>query len=550
MSNPREPLTRAADVLVDCLEAFGVTATFGVPGESYLAVLDTLYDRALPFIICRQEGGATMAAEAHARVTGGLGVAMVTRGPGLTNASAGLHVAFQTSTPLLLLVGMPALATEGREAFQEMDVVGFSRAVAKDAVVIRDAARMAEQLTAAARTALTGRPGPVVLGLPEDMLTAPAPPFAMGRPALPRSAPAPSDVAAAAATIAAAERPLIIAGGAGWSADASRALAVFVAKTGAPVAAAWRRQDTFDNADPAYAGHLGLGADPSLKAMVEGADCLIVAAARLGENTTQGYTLIAPPSPKVPLIHIHPDPAELGAVHAPAHPLAGDPALALAALCEHNLGNAGARKTWQAKGRAAYTAFSEPPQDVGPVQMGQIVRHISRTVPAGTRMANGAGNYAIWLHRFFTYRTFGQQLAPTSGSMGYGLPAAIGAAVADPKTPVVAFAGDGCALMTIQELATLAERAAPVIVIVVDNGRYGTIAMHQQRDFPGRAVGTAMKSPDFAAVARGFGIAAETVRETSAFAGIFDRMLAAQAPGLIHIVADPRAIRPGVTAQE
>ena len=545
---------RAADALAACLEAWGFEVGFGVPGESYLALLDALHDRTAPrFVACRQEGGAAMAAEAHARMTGRPGLVLVTRGPGLTNASAGIHVARQGSTPLIVLVGMPARETERREAFQELDLESFGRVVAKDAVVIRDAARLPEQLSKAVQAAVSGRPGPVLVGLPEDMLadkTGRIPSRLLTLPEVPRAVPEGDALARAAQLLSAAERPFVIAGGAGWRAEASEALARFAATFGAPVGGAWRRQDVLDNESEFYAGHVGLGIDPTLAERVRAADVLVVAGARLGENTTSGYTLLTPPVAGPRLIHIHPDPIELGAVYRPDVALAGDPAATLNALCSHDVGDASSRELWRTEARQGFEAFRAPVADPGELQLSEAVAHVSATVPPETAITNGAGNYAIWVQRFFTYRRFGQQLGPQSGSMGYGIPAAIGAAFARPATPVVAFAGDGCALMTIQELATIAEHRLPVTVIVVDNARYGTIRMHQERDFPGRVSGTEIASPDFAGVARGFGLEARTVRTTAEFRKAFDAAFASGAPNLLHLLPDRRAIRPGVALAE
>ena len=538
---------RAATIAASLLNAWGFDTAFGVPGESYLALLDALHDLDAPrFVACRQEGGAAMAAEAHARATGRPGLAMVTRGPGLTNASAGIHVARQGSTPMLVLIGMPARDTERREAFQEMDIETFGRTVGKDALIVRDARRMAEHLSHALHLAISGRPGPVLVGLPEDMLEEDGgdlPGGLLKAPAAPRAVPDAQALDQAAALLAQAERPFVIAGGAGWRADTTASLKRFAETHGLPVGAAWRRQDVLDNKHASYAGHVGLGINPALAEAIRSADLLIAAGPRLGENTTSGYTLLASPAIGQKLIHIHLDPNELGAVFRPDVALAGDIGRTLDALS----GDTGAPDAWRETCRAAYLDHIQPVADAGSLQMSEIMAHLSATVPADTAITNGAGNYAIWVQRFFQYRRFGQQLGPQSGSMGYGIPAAIGAGFAAPGARAIAFAGDGCALMTIQELATIAEHDLPIVVIVVDNGRYGTIRMHQERDYPGRTVGTNIQSPDFAAIARGFGLTAETIETTDAFRPAFDTAFASGKPHLLHLKLDPRVVTPGTS---
>ena len=544
-------MMRAADVIARLLDAWGFNTAFGVPGESYLALLDALHDiDGFRFIACRQEGGAAMAAEAHARTTCKPGLVMVTRGPGLTSASAGIHVAQQGSTPLVVLIGMPARETERRDAFQELDIQAFGKVVGKDALIIRDPHRIGEQLSHAVHVAISGRPGPVLVGLPEDMLIEEVgdPPQALLSPPIrPCAIPAPKLLEQAAQMLAGAIKPFVVAGGAGWTPEATLALDRFATRFAVPVGAAWRRQDVLDNTHPCYAGHLGLGINPKLAERVCSADVILVAGSRLGEATTAGYTLFAPPAIGPQLIHLHPDANELGMVYRPTLALEGDPAASLDALANSDPGDVTARAAWQRDARADFEEFNAPISDVGDLQLAQAVAHVSDTVPSQTTITNGAGNYAIWLHRFFRYKRFGQQLGPQSGSMGYGIPAAIGTAFANPGATAVAFAGDGCALMTIQELATIAENRLPIVVIVIDNGRYGTIRMHQERDYPGRIIGTEITSPDFTSVARGFGIGATTVRTTNEFFAAFDAAFETGAPHLLHLLPDRRAISPGRT---
>ena len=475
---------------------------------------------------------------------------MVTRGPGLTNASAGIHVAHQGSTPLIILIGMPARETERREAFQELDIQAFGQVIGKDALIIRDPHRIGEQLSHAFHLSISGRPGPVLVGLPEDVLAEvidePSKTL-FSPPVHPYAIPTPKLLKRAAEIIARSKRPFVVAGGAGWTSEASQSLERFVTRFGIPIAAAWRRQDVLDNSNPYYAGHMGLGINPKLAERVRSADVIFVVGARLGEATTSGYKVFTPPTIRPELIHLHPDANELGAVFRPSLALVGDPAVTLDRLVDTDPGDVTERSAWHRNARADYEEFTFPIHDIGDLQLAQAVAHVSNTVPPETTITNGAGNYAIWLHRFFCYRRFGQQLGPQSGSMGYGIPAAIGANFANPEAMVVAFAGDGCALMTIQELATIAEHQLPIVVIVVDNARFGTIRMHQEQYYPGRTIGTEITSPDFANVARGFGLAATTVRTTKEFVTAFDEVIGSGAPHLLHLLPDRRAISPGKT---
>ncbi len=542
---------RAANIIARLLESWGCLTAFGVPGESYLALLDALHDiNGFRFVVCRQEGGATMAAEAYARATGKPGLVMVTRGPGLTNASAGIHVAQQGSTPLVVLIGMPARETERREAFQELDIHALGQVIGKDALIIRDPHRMGEQLSHAFHLSISGRPGPVLVGLPEDVLSEvidEPPKTLLSPPVQPCAIPPPKLLARAAEIIARAKRPFVVAGGAGWTSEATMSLERFAKRFVIPVGAAWRRQDVLDNTNPYYAGHMGLGINPKLAERICSADVIFAVGARLGEATTSGYTIFTPPTIGPILIHLHPDANELGAVFRPSLGLVGDPAETLDTLADTDPGDIEDRVAWLRNARADYEEFTFPIHDIGDLQLAQAVAHVSNTVPPETTITNGAGNYAIWLHRFFRYRRFGQQLGPQSGSMGYGIPAAIGAAFAKPEAMVVAFAGDGCALMTIQELATIAEHQLPIVVIVIDNARFGTIRMHQERDYPGRTIGTEVTSPDFANVARGFGLAATTVHTTKEFVTAFDEVIGSGVPHLLHLLPDRCAISPGKT---
>ena len=547
--------TTGARLLVDCLVEQDATTIFGVPGESYLAVLDALHDApTLRYVNARQEGGAAMMADAHAKLTGKVGLCMVTRGPGATNASAGVHVAFQDSTPMILFIGQVARDQMEREAFQEIDYRRMFGQMAKWVAQIDDAARIPEFIARAYRTALSGRPGPVVLALPEDMLRdelkAPnqLPPKA--KPA--DSAPSLQSLKQLEELLSKAERPFLIIGGGGWSQTAREAVTRFAENNAVPVGVSFRCQDYFPNHHSNYAGHVGIGIDPALAARIKQSDLLLVLGARLGEMTTSGYTLIDAPVPSQTLVHIHADPEELGRVYAPALAIAArheTMALALA-----NLGKI--RKTadvgWVSNARAGFDTFHTIPEKKSPgrVQMTEVMKHIDTNTPDNVVYTNGAGNYAIWAHRFLKYGAWRTQLAPTSGSMGYGMPAVVAAAIENPNRPAICFAGDGCFQMTCQEFATAVQEGAPIKVIVVNNGLYGTIRMHQEREYPARISGTSLANPDFAAMARAMGGIGETVTETDEFPDAFARMMAHKGPALIEIITDPEALTPVKTIED
>lgn len=542
-----------AQALVQALLAQGVTTAFGVPGESFLAVLDALHDQQaqLRFVSCRQEGGAAMMAEAWGKLTGTPGVCLVTRGPGAANALAGVHVAFQDSTPLLLCVGQVARGMREREAFQEIDIGRLFGSTAKWAAQIDDAARVPEFISRAFHVARSGRPGPVVLGLPEDMQHDPCPTPVL--PAAPRLAATPSAPAMAELRdrLLAARRPVLLLGGRGWTAAACEDLRRFAEAWALPVACAFRYQDLVDNLHPQYAGDVGFGLNPALAARLREADLLLAVGPRLGEATTGGYTLFEVPRPRQTLVHVHAGAEELGRVYYPDLPiLAGYPefAAASAALVPP------AMLPWAGQAAAAhadYQAWSMPPAvpaAAGHVDLGAVMGWLRTRLPEDAIVANGAGNYALWVHRFLRYRRFGTQLAPTSGSMGYGVPAAIAAQLLHPQRTVLAFAGDGCFLMHGQELATAVQTGARVRFIVVNNGQYGTIRMHQQRHYPGRPLGTALRNPDFAALARAYGAWGETVRDASDFPAAFERALAEPGPALIELLTDPARLTPATVA--
>jgi acetolactate synthase-1/2/3 large subunit len=542
----------AAQILVDCLVSNGTDRVYGVPGESYLAVLDALYGRAdIHYLNCRQEGGAAMAAEAYGKLTGRPGVCMVTRGPGATNASAGVHVALQDSTPLILLIGQVGRGMQDREAFQEIDYRRMFGQLAKWVAQIDDPTRIAEYLNRAYATATSGRPGPVVLALPEDMLRE-----TVADPQLPPPAkstvpaPAAQDLETLAALLGASRKPLLLIGGGGWTAAATEQGKLFAEANQLPVAASFRCQDYLDNAHPHYIGHVGIGIDPNLARRVRECDLLLVLGPRLGEMTTNGYDLLTPPQAAMPLVHIHADAEELGRVYHPTLAINAGATTAAAALAGLGRVPRQVDRDWLGAARADYEDYCRGQASPGAVQLREIVSYLSETLPEEAIVSNGAGNYAIWLHRFFRYRRFRTQLAPTCGSMGYGLPAAVAAAELYRDRPVVCFAGDGCFMMSCQEFATAVQYGLKLVVILVNNGSYGTIRMHQERQYPGRVSGTALVNPDFAALARAMGGFGECVTRTGQFAEVFSRALAHQGPALIELRVDPEALTPGTTLAE
>lgn len=536
----------AADALVEGLAAQGVKRVFCVPGESYLAVLDALGRHGgIDVIACRHEAGAANMAEAHAKLTGEVGVCMVTRGPGATHASVGVHTARQDSTPMILFIGQVARGDRGREAFQEVDYRAFFGPLTKWADEIDDPARMDEYVARAFATATAGRMGPVVLALPEDMLHEATPGAA--RPAAHRASAGlgGAGLKAIAKALAASAKPLLVLGGSGWTAPGRAAIKAFAEAHDLPVALSFRRKDVLANDHPSYVGDLGLGPNPALLAQVKAADLVVCLGARLGENPTQGYTLFSPDETAAKLIHIHPDPEELGRVWPAKLAVACDvneAATALAAL------PAGAsRGAWRTDARAAFESWIQPVAVTGAVNMSEIIAHLNEALPADAIICNGAGNYAAWLHRFIVHREGGRQLAPTSGAMGFGVPAAIAAKLAEPQREVIALAGDGCFLMTGQELATAVQYNVNIVIVVVDNGSYGTIRMHQEREYPGRVVATDLRNPDFAAFAASFGAWSTRVERTEQFPAALEAARQAGKPALIHVVTSVEDIAPGRT---
>ncbi|QEX18952.1 thiamine pyrophosphate protein [Hypericibacter terrae] len=530
-------------ILVDQLAIHGVSHVFCVPGESYLAALDAFHDQQqIRLFACRQEGGAANMAEAFGKLTGKPGICFVTRGPGATNASIGVHTAFQDSTPMILFIGQVARDQVEREAFQEIDFRRMFGPMAKWVAEIDDARRIPELVSQAFHRAVNGRPGPVVIALPEDMLTdrvaaADAGPY---KPV--QAHPGADEIAQLRGLLAAAKRPFVILGGGGWNAQAVADIKSFAEANDLPVGCSFRCQDLFDNRHRNYAGDVGIGINPALARRIKDSDLLLVIGARLGEMTTSGYTLIDIPVPKQKLIHVHPGAEELGRVYQAALPInSGMPQIA-AALKAMTPIDPTSRAAWVQAMRADYLTWTQAPKNAGELQMGEVVAWLNEHLPEDTILCNGAGNYATWLHRFFRYRGFRTQLAPTNGAMGYGFPAAIAAKATEPKRTVVCFAGDGCFLMTGQELATAVQYELPVITVVVNNGMYGTIRMHQERHYPGRVTATDLVNPDFAALARAYGAHGETVTRTEEFVPAFERAKASGKPALIELKIDPEVL--------
>jgi acetolactate synthase I/II/III large subunit len=533
-------------ILVDQLVIQGCDRIFTVPGESFLAVLDALHDtRAIETIVCRQEGGVTYMACADGALTGRPGVAFVTRGPGATNASIGVHVAMQDSQPMILFVGDVARGDRDREGFQEVDLPAMFAPLCKWAGRIEDARRIPEYVARAYATALSGRPGPVMLALPEDMLRDVV--EARDRPRIspPEQDPDGEAMQLVMDMLKDATNPIAIVGGAGWNAGAAHYFAQFAVRIGLPVAGAFRRQDAIANDCPVWAGNLGYGPNPKLIERIKAADLILAVGARLGEATTDGYTLITPDHPDQILIHVHPDPTELNRVYRADLPICAYPHefAEFAALWDDDIirfsdGDA-ANEEWR--------EWSTPQPFDTKLDLGMCVGAMRDQLPADSIICNGAGNFSGWWHRYWRYAGWGTQLAPTAGAMGYGPPAAVAAALRCPDKCVVAVAGDGDFLMNGQELATAIQYGCNMLVIIVDNGTYGTIRMHQEREYPGRVVGTELRNPDFAALGRAYGAWAATVETTAEFAPALAEAMQHKGVRLLHLKTDPERISAGTT---
>ncbi|CAN7419295.1 thiamine pyrophosphate-binding protein [Brevundimonas sp. LjRoot202] len=545
----QQPQNTAARRLVETLVVNGIDRVFCVPGESYLAVLDALADvrDRIEVIACRHEAGAANMAEAYGKLTGKPGVCMVTRGPGATHASIGVHTAHQDSTPMILFVGQIALADRGRGAFQEVDYREVFGGLAKWATEIESPERTVEVVERAFATALQGRMGPVVIALPEDILHADGGPAPV-RPVTPaKAALDPAFVKAVRDRLAGAERPLLVLGGSGWSEEAAAAIGDWAERIGLPVALSFRRKDLLSNDRSNYAGDLGLGPNPKLIQRVKDADLIIAVGARLGENPTLGYTLLDRERTAGTLIHIHPGPEELGRVWPTLIGATANCSLAALALSAIEPG-----RDWKAQAQAAhadYEAFIQPVQVTGAVNMSEVIRHLAEVLPADAILTNGAGNFAAWLHRFHRHRAMHTQLAPTSGAMGYGYPAAVAAKSVHPDRDVICIAGDGDYLMTGQELATAVQYGINTVTVVVDNGTYGTIRMHQETHYPGaqRTIATDLKNPDFVKYAEAFGAFGVRCERTEDFPAALAAARNAGRPALVHLITSAEDIAPNRT---
>ncbi len=543
-------------ILVDQLVAQGVKHVFCVPGESYLAVLDGLHDADIKVTVCRQEGGAAMMADAHGKLTGEPGICMVTRGPGASNALAGVHIAKQDSTPLILFVGQIERGMREREAFQEMDYRAVFGTQAKWVTEIDQVERIPELVSRAFHIATSGRPGPVVIALPEDMLVEAAKVADAPRYEVIDSAPTAAQLADLEKLLAEAKNPVAILGGTRWDARAVQQFADFAQRHALPTAVSFRRQMLFPADHPCFIGDVGLGINPALLKRVADADLILLVGGRMSENPSQAYTLLDIPVPKQKLVHVHPDTAELGRVYRATLAINTSPAAFTQALAGLK---APAQPAWAAGTQAmreSYLKWSDPGAITTPgaLQMGQVMAYLEKTLPADAIMTNGAGNYATWLHRFHRFTRFGTQLAPTSGSMGYGLPAAIAAKLRDRDAAVVCFAGDGCFQMTMQELGTAVQYRLGIVVLVFNNGLFGTIRLHQERAYPGRALATELVNPDFALLAQSYGGYGAAVERTEDFAPAYDAALAYalehRMPAVVELRYDADIILPDRTLSQ
>jgi acetolactate synthase-1/2/3 large subunit len=531
-------------VLIDALVIHGVDTAFCVPGESFLPALDALHRvrESIRLIVCRQEGAAGHMAEAYGKLTGKPGICLVTRGPGATNASVAVHTAAQDSTPMILLVGQVSRKVVEREAWQEIDVRQMFGSMAKWATQIDSAERIPEIISRAFQVAVSGRPGPVVVALPEDLLYEEVAVADAGAYQRVQAHPGQSDLLRLCELLAAAKHPLVILGGGGWNAQACEDIQTFVEKFDLPIGTAFRRQDLFDNRHSNYVGDVGIAINPTLARRISDADLILAIGPRLGETTTSDYSLFGIPRPKQKLIHIHAGAEELGRVYQAELLInSGMPEFAAAARQLSALGS-NAWGAWTKSARADYEANLKHGTMPGSLDLGEVMAYLRERLPADSIVSNGAGNYAAWVHRFYQYRGFRTQLAPTSGVMGYGVPAACAAKIVHPGRTVVCFAGDGCFLMNGQELATVKQYGLQIVFIVVNNGMYGSIRMHQEMHYPGNVYGTALDNPDFAALAAAYGLHGEVVERTADFSAAFERATKAKTAALLELRIDPEAI--------
>ena len=539
-------------LLIECILAQGASVAFGVPGESYLAVLDAMHDvqDKLQFVVCRNEGGAAFMAEAYGKLTGAPGLCFVTRGPGATNASIGVHTAMQDSTPMILFVGQVGTDQKGREAFQEIDYRAFYGSVAKWVTEIDRVERIPEIIARAYSVAINGRPGPVVIALPEDVLTAVTDVAPIGVVKATEPAAGPEDIVKALSLLNNAERPAVLVGGGGWSVQGRADLRAFVENNDLPVVAAFRFNDLFDNHSSCYAGEAGVAMRPEVKKLLESADLVLAVGIRFGEMTTAAYTIFTCPQPSQRIVHVHSSDDELGKIYQAELPVHAGPNRFLAAIKNVGLERSGKRQAWCANARATFiNTLSCPPQPGG-VDMGEISAWLRAHLPEDVIVTNGAGNFTVWPNKFLLYGEKARLLAPQSGAMGYGLPAAIAAKVANPKRTVVCFAGDGDFQMNCQELGTAMQAGAQPIVLLLNNSMYGTIRMHQEKHYPARVSGTDIANPDFVALAQAYGYHAERVEKTAEFAAAFERALASETGALLELRIDPQALTPTLTVDQ
>jgi len=543
-------LRHGGHILVDQLKVNGIKRVFSVPGESFLAALDGLYNSGIENIVCRQEGGAAMMAEADAKITSSPGVVFVTRGPGATNASSGVHIAMQDSTPLIVFVGQVPLEHRDREAFQEIDYERFFSPIAKWVAEVKDLKRLPEYISRAFQVSQGGRPGPVIISLPEDILSGVCEVPDRPRVVLGQQFTSDSEVKKIEKAIIKAERPLVIAGGTGWSKEAVKNLGGFVKNFNLPVATTFRRQHLMDNRHDCYIGDLGTGMNPALAKTVKESDLIIAIGTRLGEIATGGYELIDPKKPEQKIIHIHKDPNELGHVYQPT--------LAVLSSTENILNQfidlpKLVNPEWSARTnevRNNYLNWITPKETPGPVKLEKIIEWLSNNLPEDSIVTNGAGNYAAFLHRYFVFKEYPTAIGPTSGSMGYGFPASIAAKLRFPDKTVICMAGDGCFQMTLNEMSTAAHNKLAIIVIVVNNGKYATIRMHQEKHYPGRVSGTEIHNPDFAALAKAYGGFGVKVQKTEDFVAAYDQAVASGLLSVIELKIDDEVLSTSQTVSE
>ena len=543
-------LRHGGHILVDQLKVNGIKRVFSVPGESFLAALDGLYNSGIENIVCRQEGGAAMMAEADAKITSSPGVVFVTRGPGATNASSGVHIAMQDSTPLIVFVGQVPLEHRDREAFQEIDYERFFSPIAKWVAEVKDLKRLPEYISRAFQVSQGGRPGPVIISLPEDILSGVCEVPDRPRVVLGQQFTSDSEVKKIEKAIIKAERPLVIAGGTGWSKEAVKNLGVFVKNFNLPVATTFRRQHLMDNRHDCYIGDLGTGMNPALAKTVKESDLIIAIGTRLGEIATGGYELIDPKKPEQKIIHIHKDPNELGHVYQPT--------LSVLSSTENILNQfidlpKLVNPEWSARTnevRNNYLNWITPKETPGPVKLEKIIEWLSNNLPEDSIVTNGAGNYAAFLHRYFVFKEYPTAIGPTSGSMGYGFPASIAAKLRFPDKTVICMAGDGCFQMTLNEMSTAAHNKLAIIVIVVNNGKYATIRMHQEKHYPGRVSGTEIHNPDFAALAKAYGGFGVKVQKTEDFVAAYDQAVASGLLSVIELKIDDEVLSTSQTVSE